>query len=125
MNAPFKRPRGRPRKNPLPAPEPPPVVTKRPRGRPRKIVLPLPEKAPEPEVLPKRRGRPPKNTVKVEPEVKKPKDYYVLSIDDILFWCETTERDLFKQAAADYSKLKKAKATPEIRWYKDRIEVVS
>jgi hypothetical protein len=120
----IKRKRGRPRKNPIP--EPPPVVKKK-RGRPPKVkITPAPPPPPPPVVVAepppgKRRGRPPKIKV-AEPIVK---NYYVVAPDDILFWAQTTEREMFKQAAADYIKMKKSKAHPEIRWYVDRIEVVS
>lgn len=106
------------------------ALVKRPRGRPRKIQT-SPETPPPQPTLIKKRGRPPKvaqscvkTTIKLY-KSERPEEYYVVSIDDILFWSQTTERDLFKQAAADYAKMKKSKANPQIRWYKDRIEVVS
>ena len=126
----VKRKRGRPRKNPTI--EPAPVAIKRPRGRPPKIVRDVIAaisdvvKIVEVDIVKKKRGRPPK--AKQQTEATKPepvkKDYNVISITDLEFWAETTDRDMFKQAVTDYNKIKKSKSKPEARWYKDRIEVV-
>lgn len=124
----IKRKRGRPRKNPII--EPAPVAIKRPRGRPRKIVqdviAAISDVVKVVEVnIAKKRGRPPK--AKQQESIRPPlakKDYNVVTITDLEFWAETTDRDMFKQAVTDYKKIQKCKATPEARWYKDRIKVV-
>lgn len=125
----IKRKRGRPRKNP--GIENAPVAIKRPRGRPRKIVqdviAAISDVVKVVEVnIAKKRGRPPK--AKQQTEAPKPalvkKDYNVVSIADLEFWAETTDKPMFKQAVTDYNKIKKSKSKPEARWYKDRIEVV-
>jgi hypothetical protein len=125
----VKRKRGRPRKNVIPVVEAPIEVTKRPRGRPRKVtqlIVPAPVQE---EVLPtkRKRGRPSKNSgaqLTVRNSTSGRKDYIIVSLEDLEFWAETTNRDIFKQTVTDYNKAKKAKATPEVRWYKDRIELV-
>jgi hypothetical protein len=125
----IKRKRGRPPKNSAPVSVVPVEVVKRPRGRPRKVTLEVPAvSAPAiiVETLPakKKRGRPPKNIVQ-QAVISKPvkKDYIVVALEDLEFWAKTTERDMFKQAVADCNKIKKSKAQPEARWYKDKIEV--
>ena len=130
MEEAVKRKRGRPRKNPII--EPAPVAIKRPRGRPPKIVRDVIAaisdvvKIVEVDIVKKKRGRPPK--AKQQTEAPKPepvkKDYLVVSITDLEFWAETTDKPMFKQAVTDYNKIKKSKSKPEARWYKDRIEVV-
>jgi hypothetical protein len=101
-------------------------IIKRKRGRPRKIPLPVetPAVLPVVEIVKKKRGRPRKSLLADAP-IKVKKDYYVLQVVDAEFFAFTTEREYFKQAVNDYKKLIKAKATPEIRWYLDKIEVVA
>lgn len=132
MEETLKRKRGRPRKNPI-VEDSVPVAIKRPRGRPPKIVRDVIAaisdvvKIVEVNIVKKKRGRPPK--AKQQTEAPKPepvkKDYLVVSITDLEFWAETTDKPMFKQAVTDYNKIKKSKSKPEARWYKDRIEVVS
>ena len=116
---PVKRKRGRPRKNVITISEAPVEVIKRPRGRPRKEVKVLAATDALPEK--RKRGRPRKNADTQDSAVKK--DYIVVSLEDLEFWAETTNREVFKQLLVTYNKAKKAKAEPEIRWYKDRIEI--
>ena len=118
----VKRPRGRPRKNPLPAQPEVPVV-KRPRGRPRKNPLP-----PKQEVVAVPAAAPVSSVnapvVKNKPVAKVKLDYCVISNDDLEMWIEYTGRQMFIDASRDFVKMKKSKIVPEIRWYKDAIKVV-
>ena len=116
---PIKRKRGRPRKNVITTSEAPVEVNKRPRGRPRKEVKALADVDVSP--VKNKRGRPRKNADTQVSVVKK--NYIIVSLEDLEFWAETTNREVFKQLLTTYNKAKKAKAKPEIRWYKDRIEI--
>lgn len=124
----VKRKRGRPRKNPIV--DSTPAAVKRPRGRPPKIVRDVIAaisdvvKVVEVHIV-KKRGRPPKAKQQATAAAIIKKDYNVTSITDLEFWAAATDRDMFKQAVTDYNKIKKSKATPEARWYADRIEVVA
>jgi hypothetical protein len=100
----VKRPRGRPRKNPLPE-EPKP---KRPRGRPRKNIFA--------EAVAKTAVAAPHRLVK---------DYCIITPDDLRMWIESTGRALFVDALNQHNKLTKAKVSTEIRWHTDRIDVVA
>lgn len=129
VEEPAKRKRGRPRKNVVSVVEAPVEVTKRPRGRPRKIAQLIehtPVQEEEPPVK-RGRGRPRKTLgvqITVRDSVPAKKNYINVAIEDLEFWAETTNRDVFKQVVTDYNKAKKSKANPEIRWYKNRIEIV-
>lgn len=96
-----KRPRGRPRKNPLLLVE----IPKRPRGRPRKNL-----------------------SVQVFVNAKAPqkivKDYCLLTPEDLEMWVESTGRTIFIDALKNYKKFTKAKINAEIRWHTNRIAVV-
>lgn len=101
----VKRKRGRPRKNVISVAEAPIEGIKRPRGRPKKVTQLI-------------------NAPVQEETIPVKRNYITVSIEDLEFWAETTNRDFFKQVVTNYNKAKKAKANPEVRWYKNRIEII-
>jgi hypothetical protein len=97
----VKRKRGRPRKNVISVAEAPIEVIKRPRGRPKKVTQLIDAPVQE-EAIPvkRKRGRPSKSSgvqLTVRDAVAVKRNYITVSIEDLEFWAETTNRDFFKQ----------------------------